>query len=139
VNQIDQGRVLKKSDWGQEFFYKNKSRDDQVEFYRKLFCYVQLSEGENMSQAVLEAIACGIPVVSTAVGDVCDILEPEWLVDVEPELCIRQTNDIIQKLRDNSQMGITTAERNYQKLIGDGWAWKDRAGKYDIFFETIFG
>lgn len=46
------------------------------EFYSQIDCYICASESEGTPNTVFESLACGIPVLSTNVGNVEDVLVP---------------------------------------------------------------
>ena len=61
-------------------------RDQMAALYRSADLSLNPSHVDNMPNSVLESLACGVPVVSTAVGGVPFILEHErtgWLVPAE--------------------------------------------------------
>jgi glycosyltransferase involved in cell wall biosynthesis len=59
---------------------------DINEFYQTLDVYLITSRQEGGPKAVLEAMACGVPVISSRVGQAMDLIQPGqngWLLDVE--------------------------------------------------------
>ena len=50
--------------------------DDPVEFYRSIDVFAMSSDTEQMPLSLLEAMACGLPVAATAVGDIPLIVAP---------------------------------------------------------------
>ena len=50
--------------------------DELADFYSSLDLFIMTSMAENMPQTVVEALACGVPVVSFAVGGVVEIVLP---------------------------------------------------------------
>ena len=64
------------------------ARDDVADVLRMLNCFVLPSQAEGTSCTLQEAMACGLPVVATAVGGTPDILkhgESGFLVDSDDE------------------------------------------------------
>jgi glycosyltransferase involved in cell wall biosynthesis len=51
--------------------------DDPLELWRSAEVYVQSSRREPFGLGVIEAMSVGTPVVTTAVGGMCEIVEPE--------------------------------------------------------------
>jgi len=104
--------------------------EDMPGFYNSLDCYVCASSSEGFSIAVLEAVACGRPVISTRVGG-----STELIVDGENGYLVDRTVDAIadalEKLKDRERlkyMGWTArvdAVRN--------WDWKVRAPEWLSF------
>jgi len=50
-------------------------REKMVEFYQGLDCFICSSESESLPNPVLEAAACGIPIISTKVGIVPELIK----------------------------------------------------------------
>ena len=64
------------------------ARDDVADVLRMLNCFVLPSQAEGTSCTLQEAMACGLPVVATAVGGTPDLLkhgESGFLVDSDDE------------------------------------------------------
>lgn len=60
-------------------------RDDVLHILQTLDCFVLNSDTEGLSYAVLEAMACGLPVIATSVGGNPELVEDDvhgWLYDV---------------------------------------------------------
>lgn len=63
-------------------------QSDPEPYYRAMDVFCLSSDTEQMPVALLEAMACELPVVSTPVGDVASILPPEqesYLADLAPD------------------------------------------------------
>jgi hypothetical protein len=94
-------------------------------FYRGLSCYVCASSSEGFSLSVLEACACGIPLITTRVGGmselVCDGVNA-FLVDRDIDAIV----DKIIMLRDDKKL-CSLIGHNMRKDIEKNWAWKERA------------
>lgn len=58
---------------------------DVAPLYRAANCYVQPSRGESFGLSILEAMACALPVVTTAFGGHLDFVGPDagWFVDYD--------------------------------------------------------
>ena len=72
-------------------------RDDPTEDLRAMDVFALVSDSEQMPVALLEAMACGLPVVATDVGDVRRILpeDQEWACrPLSPEVDARLADDL---------------------------------------------
>jgi glycosyltransferase involved in cell wall biosynthesis len=117
-----------------KFFVKGRTRDEMVEFYESIDCLVNVSKYEGMPQPVLEAAACGLPIVSTSVGGVPEFLDKEWLVPIESEdEMVKQINEKLQYLKDNPSMRKWVGKQNLEKVL-DRWAWKHMVKEYEQVF-----
>jgi len=102
-------------------------------FYRKAHIYINTSLNEGSPQPVMEAMACGRPVISTDVGIV-----PEY-VNNQNGVIINRTKeglreallDLHSRPEDLTQMGI----RARKAIEGRTWAWA--AGCYEKLFDAV--
>jgi len=128
----DYGGVKKKSEWGPPAFVPGKTRDSQVAWLRGLGCYIQTSSHEGLSQALMEAFACGVPVVATPAGDTGYLVPAEWLVPINPpNACISAADEKIKKLFEDEELARQVGLQNRQKFENEGWCWSKRAKEYD--------
>lgn len=58
-------------------FLGKQNQYDLSTLYKSADCYISMSDFESMGRSVIEALACGLPVVATAVGGVPEILRPQ--------------------------------------------------------------
>lgn len=61
------------------------AQDDTREWYQQADVLLSLSEYEGTPNVVMEAMACGLPVIASAVGDVPTLLNADWIVDIQEE------------------------------------------------------
>lgn len=124
-----------KSDWGRQFFVKGRSQQPMADWYHTLDAYICVSETEGIPQPIMESMSSGLPVVSTAVGGIPDLLDKEWLVPVYPEKeVVSQINEKLQLLKDDLWLRRNVGQRNRQKIMS-AWSWKHIVRKYDRMFE----
>jgi glycosyltransferase involved in cell wall biosynthesis len=113
---------------------KWRSPDEMVEFYHSLDIYLCASRSEGTPNPCLEAAACGVPVVTTRVGNMPELVRHgvnglfvEWNVsDIAAKLT---------QLRDNPPLR-TELSRNMLASI-QAWDWRRQAENYRSMFETI--
>jgi hypothetical protein len=108
-------------------FWRNNRIDpaDMPDFYNSIDVYLCASLSEGFSLSVLEASACGRPVVSTRVGG-CE----ELISDGENGFLVNHSVEEIQKrLRDlltDRELLISMGARN-REIICSEWSWESRA------------
>jgi glycosyltransferase involved in cell wall biosynthesis len=128
-------KLQTKTDWGSQFFVPNRSQQPMVDFYNQIDAYVNVSSTEGISQTILEAMSCGLPVVATAVGGTIDMVDKEWLVPANPESeVIRVMKEKLQLLKDNVELRKNVGIQNREKIIKN-WAWSVVVKRYENMFE----
>jgi glycosyltransferase involved in cell wall biosynthesis len=112
---------------------KWRSHSEMLDFYRQLDVYLCASEYEGTPNPCLEAAACGVPVVTTRVGNMPDLIRD----GVNGLFIERDVNDIVQKLthlRDNPALRQQIGQ-NIRKSIAV-WDWKKNAENYRLMFRS---
>lgn len=108
---------------------------NMVEFYRNIDVYIVASTMDGTPNPMLEASACGRPVIANRIGNA-----PEFIVHGESGFIIeRKIEDYINK--------ITYFKNNKNKMIEMGkearkraelWDWKNQITMYRNMFEQVF-
>jgi len=99
--------------------------DHMPEFYNTLDTYICASSSEGFSLSVLEAAACGLPIISTKVGGCVDLIEDGlngFLVDRN----INAIADSIVLLRDNESLRHGISNQIGSDVVCK-WAWSNRS------------
>lgn len=101
--------------------------DRMPDFYRGLDLFVCTSAMEGTPNTVLEAMACGIPIVSSDVGIV-----PEAFGDLQGRFIIRQHDvtafaDAVSRLLADREMRVAIARENRSRILDWSWSIKTRA------------
>ncbi|MEI6127315.1 MAG: glycosyltransferase family 4 protein [Pseudomonadota bacterium] len=109
-----------------------RTQEEMAEFYSSLDAYICASRTEGGPHPLLEASACGIPVISTMVG-----IAPELITHGDNGMLIERTVDALQQavvfLRDNKEQRLHMGRRS-REVIEKGWTWDKQALKYVPFF-----
>jgi glycosyltransferase involved in cell wall biosynthesis len=113
---------------------KWRGPDEMLEFYRSIDIYICASRSEGTPNPCLEAAACGVPVVTTRVGNM-----PELIQHGSNGLFVeRDISDIANKLtqlRDSSRLRAELGQSMLASIRN--WDWKHQAENYRNMFETI--
>lgn len=126
------------SEKGGQFFRKGISRQKMVDFYGNIDCLILTSNIEGMNNTVLEAASCGLPVVSTAIGDVPRLVAQEWLVPVEPpERVVEEMNEKLSRLKNSLELRRRVGQRNREE-VEKNWSWDIIVKDYEWMFESAF-
>jgi len=107
------------TDWPQEM----------IDYYEGIDALICTSSVEGGPKVVLEAMACRKPVVSTPVGIVPYVINPEYLVTNPKHMVM-----MLRKIRDGEQRRIKNGLYN-RKVIEKEWDWKRRGKAYIDWFE----
>lgn len=116
--------------WG-KYFTKGVSREPMQRFYAGIDCLVHTSNVEGMTSVAIEAASCGLPIVATDVGDMCELVESEWLVPVEPDdVVVREMNKRLDILKEDVELRHQVGERNRREVL-EHWDWRHRVKGYE--------
>lgn len=110
--------------------------DQMVDWYRSLDVFLCTSVSEGTPMPVLEAMACGIPVVSTSVGDVPDVVTPMSGILVGPyhnqETAAMTVESLSWALKDLADEPDTVEEmgRVARKRVLETRNWTELSAKW---------
>ncbi len=131
-------KVIKKSDFNKVRFAKSKNQNDMLKFYNHIDVLTMTSETECQPRVVLEAMAMGIPVVSTKVGNIPMLLDESFTVSTYPEeVLIKEMNHVLEKLKNDSELYHKNSKRN-EEWIREYFSWENKCHLWDDLFEAVY-
>jgi glycosyltransferase involved in cell wall biosynthesis len=114
-----------------------RDRDEMLAFYRSLDVYVCASRSEGTPNPCLEAAACGLPVITTRVGNM-----PELIRDGENGFFVeRNVSGIaeiaakLRLLRDDPELRSHLGRA--ARAAVEPWDWRFQAAPYDAMFQAV--
>ncbi len=110
---------------------------DLPAIYRAASVFVLPSLNEGMSNTVLEAMACGLPVVLTDTGGTSELLEDGrngYLIEMESAASIAQV--LRRYLEQPDLLALHGAESRQR---AEARSWRATADAYAMLFEQHFG
>ncbi len=114
---------------------KWRGRDEMLDFYHSLDVYVCASRTEGTPNPCLEAAACGLPVVTTRVGNM-----PELIRDGKNGFFVeRDAAGIAEKLallRDDPELRDRLG-RAARATAVESWDWRRQAARYEPMFQAV--
>ena len=109
-------------------------QEDMPNYYKELELYVCASKTEGTPLPVLEAMACGVPIVSTDVGIVKEALGNEQSNYILSERSKEKLKNKKKDLCENSQKLKILSKENLEQI--KKWSWENIAIQYKEFFEN---
>ena len=109
--------------------------EDMPDYYASLDLYVCTSEIEGTPNPILEAMACGVPVVSTDVGVVPDVFGPaqqRWILDERSPASLKRALRTLAS--DPGQLAMLSRE-NLQSIRN--WDWRVKVRAFEGFFRQL--
>ncbi|RSL28965.1 glycosyltransferase [Salibacterium salarium] len=110
-------------------------REKMVGFYQGLDCFICSSKTEGLPNPVLEAASCGVPIISTNVGFVPEIIQH----DVNGYIVPRTSAAISKAVRQlmNNPAKRTTFSKNIRRTVVKHWTWGNCKTDWENFFLSI--
>jgi len=112
-------------------FVGKKKHVDLPKYLQEADVFILPSLNEGMSNSVLEAMACGLPVIVTDVGGSAELVEGNGIV-VDKGSIIGLKN-AIEKYIDNPE--LISCEGKKSRLLAEKMSWENMADGY----ENIYG
>jgi len=124
----------------EEYFADRQVRmiphDKMCEYYSKIDVLICTSKCEGTPNPVLEAMACKVPVISTRVGIVPDVLgkkQSKYILNERSKECLKENiKDFINNLDSINEL----REENERQI--KNWTWKKICKKVEKYFDEAF-
>ena len=104
-------------------------------YYNEIDVYVCTSKIEGTPNPVLEAMACGVPIVSTDVGVVSDAFGPLQQDFILKNRTIQDLKEALRRLITRPFLFSQLSQENLHSI--ENWDWKVRSEKFAPFFKKI--
>ncbi|WP_447578946.1 glycosyltransferase [Achromobacter kerstersii] len=104
-------------------------------YYNSIDVYVCTSKFEGTPNPVLEAMACGVPVVTTDVGVIPEVFGPAQQEFIMSERSVDAVVDALTRLLAQPALFQTLSEENLRSI--QSWDWKIKAQQFGVFFERV--
>ncbi|MGG4034633.1 glycosyltransferase [Paenibacillus cisolokensis] len=109
--------------------------EEMVNYYAKIDVLVCMSKIEGTPNPVLEAMACGVPIITTDVGIVPQVLGPKQKEFIIEERSIDALKEKIIKLVDDRSILKQLSNENLEFVRP--WYWENQCKKFKAYFETL--
>jgi glycosyltransferase involved in cell wall biosynthesis len=82
-------------------------------------------------------MACGLPVVCTDVGSIRLLLDPEWIIPVNPDkVVVKEANIRLDLLSKNPELAHKLGQRNRER-ISKYFSWQKNMSLWDEIFTAL--
>lgn len=110
-----------------------RPHDAMPQYYAAIDVLVCASESEGTPNPVLEAMACGVPVLSTDVGIVPEAFGPEQAKYTIPERTTEAVAHLIRQLHDDRSRLRILSRENLHSIRA--WTWECQVPKWHALFQ----
>ena len=113
-------------------------QEDLPHYYSASHIFLMPSAYENFSNAILEAMACKLPVIATNIGGNSKQIKDGENGFLVSNNNVQQFKEAIIKLLDNEVTARKMGERN-REIIKQNYNWQESAGKLKKIYESLLG
>jgi len=110
--------------------------DELPAFYNSTQILVGFSDYEGFWRPCIEAAMCGLPIISTKVGIVPEIINKKHIIPFPAENNLTQYRELIQNLLDNPQQAKKIGLENRQKALQ--YSWEKVTPLHEKAWEALF-
>ena len=102
-------------------------------YYAGIDCYICASTCEGTPNPVLEAMACGVPVISTDVGLVPEVFGEKQKQFILQERSVDCLKKAVKRLMKNPEYFAVLSQENLCSI--QAWSWKKKTEHFRKYFE----
>lgn len=132
---IEEGYNIKK-----KFADRNEGyipHDKMPEYYQSIDLYICASKEEGTPNPVLESMACGVPVISTNVGIVPEVLGEKQKKYIIKERSKEALKEKIIQFINNKEEWSELSNENLEQI--KDWSWNKKCEQFKEFFDFNLG
>lgn len=110
---------------------------EMKDYYSKIDLYICTSRIEGTPNPLLEAMACGVPVITTDVGVVPEVLgefQKQFILERRDVKCLK---DAVRRMISSPDSFRKCSEENLRQIRD--WNWKNKCVQYGDFFRSAYG
>ena len=111
---------------------RRRNREEMEEYYSEIDVLVCASEIEGTPNPVLEAMASGVPVVSTRVGIVPEALGPKQNDFILPQRSVEAMADALRRLASDRSQLRKLSDENLKQV--KKWSWAETTKGWPAFW-----
>jgi len=111
------------------------AHEDMPAYYAGIDVYVCTSKIEGTPNPVLEAMACGVPVVTTDVGIVPQAFGPQQMEFVLAERSVDALQRTLRRLLDDKSRFAQLSRENLEHI--QAWSWRVKARAFEPYFDAL--
>lgn len=115
-------------------FEGQKDKDELLPYYQKGDIFVFPSKKEGMPNAVLEAMACALPIVMSPCQGSSELIDQNGIIS-DPDLT--KFKDSLTIALSSSDEELKRMSRMSRQRAQEDFSWKSVAGRYMDLFESI--
>jgi glycosyltransferase involved in cell wall biosynthesis len=120
---------------GRVRFLGHVEHDDLAVYYAAADALVLASASEGMPNVMLEAMACGTPVIATSVGGIPEILRPPKGGELMTE---RSPNTMVEAWKRIRSRGLSRGRRDAVRHYVEAFSWAETSkGQLEVFSRIL--
>ncbi len=109
--------------------------DEMVNYYNSVDIYLCASDAEGTPNPILEAMACGLPVITTDVGIVPQLFGSEQKKFILNVRSVQTLKEALVELINSPEQRMRLSLENIKQI--QGWTREAESRKWDVFFTHL--